>query len=47
MKIKVVINGKTVEIVIDTGDLGYHFKHDNSSEQLKDLISIIIKELKG
>jgi hypothetical protein len=46
MKIKVVINGKTVEIEIDRVDIGYHFEHNKSPEQLKDLISSIIKELK-
>jgi transcription initiation factor IIE alpha subunit len=47
MKIKVVINGKTVEIEIDRVDIPYYFKYDHSPEQLKDLLSSIIKELKA
>jgi hypothetical protein len=46
MRIKVVINGKTVEIEIDRVDIPYHFKYNESPEQLKDLISSIIKELR-
>ena len=47
MKIKIVINGKSVEIEIDNNNLGYHFKHDNDSTQLINLISKTIQELKN
>jgi len=47
MKIKIVINGKSVEIEIDNDNMGYHFKHDYDSTQLINLISKTIQELKN
>jgi hypothetical protein len=47
MKIKIVINGKCVEIEIDNDNMGFHFKHDYDSTQLINLISKTIQELKN
>ena len=46
MKIKIVVNGKSVEIEIDNDNLAYHFKYDSNTSQLIDLISKTIEELK-
>jgi|688.fasta_scaffold2471300_2 hypothetical protein len=47
MKIKVVVNGKSVEIELDDKHLSIAFKYTNNPEQLLELISKIIKELKA
>jgi hypothetical protein len=47
MKIKIVINGRSVEIEIDNDNLAYHFKYDNDTTQLLNLISKTIQELKS
>jgi len=46
MKIKIMIDGRSVEIEIDNDNMGYHFKHDYSTEQLVNLITKTIEELK-
>jgi hypothetical protein len=46
MKIKIMVNGRSVEIEIDHDSMGYHFKHDYDSSQLINLISKTIEELK-
>jgi hypothetical protein len=46
MKIKITVDNRTVEIEIDNENLGYHFKHDSSVEQLFFLITKTIEELK-
>ncbi len=47
MKIKIVINGKSAEIEIDNDNLSYHFKYDNDTTQLLNLISKTIQEHKS
>jgi len=47
MKIKIIVNGKSVEIEIDNDNLGYYFKHDYDTSQLINLISKTIQELKS
>lgn len=47
MKIKIVLNGKSVEIEIDNNNLSYHFKGDYDPSQLINLISKTIQELKS
>ncbi len=46
MKIKIMIDGRSVEIEIDNDNLCYHFKTDYSTEQLVNLITKTIQELK-
>jgi hypothetical protein len=46
MKIKIMINGRSVEIEIHHENMGYCFKHDYDSSQLINLISKTIEELK-
>jgi hypothetical protein len=46
MKIKITINGKTIEVEIDKEHLGIAFKYDNNHSQLIELISRSIEELK-
>ena len=41
-----MVNGRSVEIEIDHDNMGYHFKHDYSTEQLVNLITKTIQELK-
>jgi hypothetical protein len=47
MKIKIVINGKSVEIELDDKHLGIAFKYTNNPEQLLEIITKTIKELKN
>jgi hypothetical protein len=46
MKIKIVLNGRSVEIEIDPDNLAYCFKYDYDTSQLINLISKTIEELK-
>jgi hypothetical protein len=47
MKIKVVVNGKSVEIELDDKHLGIAFKYTNNPEQLLQIITKVIQELKA
>jgi hypothetical protein len=47
MKIKVVVNGKSVEIELDDKHLGVAFKYANNPEQLLQIITKVIQELKA
>jgi hypothetical protein len=46
MKIKIILNGKIVEIEIDNDNIAYHFKYANNPEQLILIITKTIEELK-
>jgi hypothetical protein len=46
MIIKVVVNGKSVEIDIDDKHLAISFKYTNNPEQLLEIITKTIKALK-
>jgi hypothetical protein len=47
MKIKVVVNGKSVEIELDDKNLGIAFQYTNNPEQLLQIITKVIQELKA
>jgi hypothetical protein len=47
MKIKVVVNGKSVEIELDDKHLSVAFKYTNNPEQLLQIITKVIQELKA
>lgn len=46
MKIEITVGNRTVKIEIDNDKLSYHFKQDQSLEQLFFLITKTIDELK-
>jgi hypothetical protein len=47
MKLKIVINGKSVEIDILENNLSIAFKYDNSTNQILEIITKVIQELKA